>query len=261
LVRAGSKYRQVSSDLQSYLKSNHAWATGDVKDYGVIGRGKLNCPSEVVVVDDGSTDGTVAVAEKRGVRVVKLCRNLGIGGAVQTGLRLAHRERFERAVQIDGDGQHPPSEIVRLLEHMRAGSPPDIVVGSRRLELRGYQSPPARRLGQIWLRLWLYLVCRLKVTDPTSGFRLYGPRALALFQQTYAYDFPEPESLAVASAGGLRIVEQPSQWAFVSGRMSGWPWAPTTAKPRPGPTALGPCRRHRGRMAPRPRTRLGVPCG
>jgi hypothetical protein len=91
---------------------------------------------------------------------------------------------------------------------MHLASPPDIVVGSRRLELRGYQSTPARRLGQSWLRLWLYLVCRLRVTDPTSGFRLYGPRALALFQQTYAYDFPEPESLAVARAGGLRIVEQ-----------------------------------------------------
>ena len=104
--------------------------------------------------------------------------------------------------------QHPPSEIIRLLEHMHLGSPPDIVVGSRRLELRGYQSTRARRLGQIWLRLWLYLVCRLRVTDPTSGFRLYGPKALALFQQTYPYDFPEPESLAVASAGVLRIVEQ-----------------------------------------------------
>jgi hypothetical protein len=168
----------------------------------------LPCSSEVVVVDDGSTDNTAVVTEKRGVRVVRLCRNLGIGGAVQTGLRMAYREGFDCAVQVDGDGQHPPSEIVRLLDHLRQASPPDIVVGSRRLELRGYQSTPARRLGQLWLRLWLYLICRLRITDPTSGFRLYGPRALALFQQTYAYDFPEPESLAVACAGGLRVVEQ-----------------------------------------------------
>lgn len=161
----------------------------------------LPCSSEVVVVDDGSTDNTAVVTEKRGVRVVRLCRNLGIGGAVQTGLRMAYREGFDCAVQVDGDGQHPPSEIVRLLDHLRQASPPDIVVGSRRLELRGYQSTPARRLGQLWLRLWLYLICRLRITDPTSGFRLYGPRALALFQQTYAYDFPEPESLAVACAG------------------------------------------------------------
>jgi glycosyltransferase involved in cell wall biosynthesis len=171
-------------------------------------RAELPCVCEVVVVDDGSTDSTVGVAEKGGVRVVRLCRNLGIGGAVQTGLRLAFRENFDYAVQVDGDGQHPPSEIARLLDRSRAGPVPDIVVGSRRLEPRGYQSTPARRLGQLWLRLWLYLVCRLRVTDPTSGFRLYGPRALALFQQTYAYDFPEPESLAVACAGGLRIVEQ-----------------------------------------------------
>jgi len=171
-------------------------------------RAELPCACEVVVVDDGSTDSTVGVAEKSGVRVVRLCRNLGIGGAVQTGLRLAYREGFDYAVQVDGDGQHPPSEIARLLDRLRVLPPPDMVVGSRRLELRGYQSTPARRLGQLWLRVWLYLVCRLRVTDPTSGFRLYGPKALALFQQTYAYDFPEPESLAVACAGGLRVVEQ-----------------------------------------------------
>ncbi len=69
----------------------------------------LPCSSEVVVVDDGSTDNTAVVTEKRGVRVVRLCRNLGIGGAVQTGLRMAYREGFDCAVQVDGDGQHPPS--------------------------------------------------------------------------------------------------------------------------------------------------------
>jgi glycosyltransferase involved in cell wall biosynthesis len=169
----------------------------------------LPCSSEVVVVDDGSTDATVQVAAERGVRVVCLCRNLGIGGAVQTGLRLAYREGFDCAVQVDGDGQHPPSEIHRLVARLSQPDLPDIVVGSRRLEQRGYQSTPARRLGQNWLRLWLRAVCGLRVTDPTSGFRLYGARALALFQRVYPYDFPEPESLAVARARGLRLVDQP----------------------------------------------------
>jgi glycosyltransferase involved in cell wall biosynthesis len=166
---------------------------------------------EVVVIDDGSTDGTAAVAAGRGARVVRLCRNLGIGGAVQTGLRIAYREGFDCAVQVDGDHQHPPDEIARLVARLAGGVPPapDIVVGSRRLAPKGYQSTGVRRLGQDWLRWWLRLVCRLKVTDPTSGFRAYGPRALALFQQSYPYDFPEPEALAVACARGLVIVEEP----------------------------------------------------
>jgi len=169
----------------------------------------LPCDVDVVVVDDDSTDATAAIAEAKGVRVLKLCRNLGIGGAVQAGLRLAHREAFDFAVQIDGDGQHPPHEIARLLARTREAEVPDLVVGSRRLELRGHQTTSARLAGQAWLRFWLRLICRLRVTDPTSGFRLYGPRALHIFQDTYPYDFPEPEALAVASAVRLRVVEEP----------------------------------------------------
>ena len=169
----------------------------------------LPCDVDVVVVDDDSTDATAAIAEAKGVRVLKLCRNLGIGGAVQAGLRLAHREAFDFAVQIDGDGQHPPHEIARLLARTKEAEVPDLVVGSRRLELRGHQTTSARLAGQAWLRFWLRLICRLRVTDPTSGFRLYGPRALHIFQDTYPYDFPEPEALAVASAVRLRVVEEP----------------------------------------------------
>ena len=164
-----------------------------------------------LVVDDGSTDRTAEVARAGGARVLRLCRNLGIGGAVQSGLRLAHREGFDFAVQVDGDGQHPPSELQRLIETARATPAPDLVVGTRYAAdgTNNFRSTALRRLGSWWLRVLLRIVTRLRVTDPTSGFRLYGPRALRLFDETYPYDFPEPESLAVARAARLSVVEVP----------------------------------------------------
>jgi glycosyltransferase involved in cell wall biosynthesis len=170
---------------------------------------ELGVALETVVVDDGSSDRTADVARAGGARLLVLCRNLGIGGAVQSGLRLAYREGFDFAAQIDGDGQHPPGELGRLLAPIRAPGAPDLIVGTRyREHASGFRSTPLRRLGSAWLRLVLRLV-GVRVTDPTSGFRIYGPRALALFDETYPYDFPEPESLAVARAAGLAIAEVP----------------------------------------------------
>jgi glycosyltransferase involved in cell wall biosynthesis len=160
---------------------------------------------ETVVVDDGSADRTSEVAHDGGARVLELCGNLGIGGAVQSGLRLAAREHFDFAVQIDGDGQHPPSELARLLD----GATADLIVGTRYRDKANFRSTLLRRLGSGWLKLVLRVIARVKVSDPTSGFRAYGPRALRLFDETYPYDYPEPESLAVARASGLTISEVP----------------------------------------------------
>jgi glycosyltransferase involved in cell wall biosynthesis len=170
---------------------------------------KLDAQVEAVVVDDGSRDRTTEVARAHGARVLRLCGNLGIGGAVQSGLRLARREGFDCAVQIDGDGQHPPAELARLLESVRNGDKPDLVVGTRYRDKDNFRSTVLRRLGSWWLRTLLRVVARVRVSDPTSGFRLYNRRALELFDETYPYDFPEPESLALARRSGLRISEQP----------------------------------------------------
>lgn len=162
-----------------------------------------------VVVDDGSTDRTTTVAHAGGARVLRLCRNLGIGGAVQSGLRLAHREDFDAAVQMDGDGQHPPAELGRLLAAAREHDAPDVIVGTRYRDKSNFRSTPMRRLGSWWLRMLLRVLAGLELSDPTSGFRVYGPRALRLFDETYPYDFPEPESLAVARVAGLTVSEVP----------------------------------------------------
>lgn len=164
--------------------------------------------SQLLVVDDGSGDRTLEVAARAGARAVRLCRNLGIGGAVQTGLRIAAREGFDLAVQIDGDGQHPPSEVAKLLATQSQPSPPDLVVGTRFAASGGFRSTPMRRFGAWWLRI-LLRVLGVKTSDPTSGFRLYARRALDLFSQTYPYDYPEPEALAMARAAGLTIAEVP----------------------------------------------------
>ncbi len=172
---------------------------------------ELGLEIETVVVDDGSRDRTADVARAGGARLLQLCRNLGIGGAVQAGLRLAHRERFDYAVQIDGDGQHIPTELARLLEIARGAPTPDLIVGTRYRDKDkdNFRSTFLRRLGSAWLRGLLRIVTRQSLSDPTSGFRLYGPRALALFSDTYPYDFPEPESLAIARAAGLALAEIP----------------------------------------------------
>ena len=164
---------------------------------------------ETVVVDDGSTDRTAEIARAGGARVLRLCGNLGIGGAVQSGLRLAHRERFDFAAQVDGDGQHPPHELAKLVAAGKLAPAPDLVVGTRYTDKNNFRSTPLRRLGSWWLRVLLRIVTRQRLTDPTSGFRLYGVRALRKFDETYPYDFPEPESLAIARAAHFRITEVP----------------------------------------------------
>jgi glycosyltransferase involved in cell wall biosynthesis len=166
----------------------------------------------VLVVDDGSSDDTTERAILAGAHVITLPINLGIGGAMQTGYRYALRHGFDVAVQVDGDAQHRPQEVSRLLAPLVAGAA-DIVVGSRWIGRGSYRATTQRRIGMRLLAALVRWRTHTTVTDTTSGFRAIGPPALELFARDYPTDFPEVESLVVAARHGLRVQEVGVQMA------------------------------------------------
>ncbi|MFN2470670.1 MAG: glycosyltransferase family 2 protein [Gaiellaceae bacterium] len=175
---------------------------------------------DVVVIDDGSHDATAHVASEAGAHVVRLPFNVGIGGAVQTGHQFARDHGFDIAVQVDGDGQHDPREIPRLLAPILVGEA-DMVVGTRFAGGDGYRSSLARRIGIRILARIVSLIVRQRVTDPTSGFRAVNRRTLELFAGDYPHDYPEAEGTVLVHRHRLRIVEVPvSMRARAEGRSS-----------------------------------------
>ncbi|MDP9308726.1 MAG: glycosyltransferase family 2 protein [Actinomycetota bacterium] len=165
---------------------------------------------DVLVIDDGSTDRTAAVAEAAGARVVQLPYNLGIGGAVQTGLQYARDHDFDVAVQVDGDAQHDPAEIPKILAPIIEGDA-DLVVGSRFLGEGEYEPPVTRLLGIRFLARVVSLLVRQRVTDTTSGFRASNRRAISLFASDYPHDYPEVEAMVLVFRHRLKLVEVPVQ--------------------------------------------------
>jgi glycosyltransferase involved in cell wall biosynthesis len=164
---------------------------------------------DVVVIDDGSTDRTAAVAAESGAQVLSLPFNLGIGGAVQTGLKYARDHDFDISVQIDADGQHDPGEITKLLAPLVAGEA-DVVVGSRFLGEKSYKAPMLRRIGiRIFARI-VSAVVGQPLTDTSSSFRAFGRRAISYFARDYPHGFVETvEATVIAARCGLRLKEVP----------------------------------------------------
>lgn len=163
---------------------------------------------DYVVVNDGSKDNTLKLCRENGINVLDLPQNLGIGGAVQAGHKYAQHYGYDIDVQVDGDGQHDPSYIPQLVKMIEDGA--DLAIGSRFVEeTDGFQSTWLRRVGITWLSGLLKLLTGKIVTDPTSGFRASGRRAIELFCENYPMDYPEPESIALALENGLSLSETP----------------------------------------------------
>ena len=160
----------------------------------------------IAVVNDCSTDNTLAVIRKFNVIVLNLPVNLGIGGAVQTGYRYAFINGYDLAVQMDGDGQHPPAELSKLLLQYEK-TQANVIIGSRFILKEGFQSSLLRRSGIAYFHRLNQLFTGKRIFDITSGFRLFDKKAISTAAERYPDEYPEPESLVTFAKAGLKIEE------------------------------------------------------
>ena len=170
---------------------------------------RLHPKFPILVINDGSTDSTSKEAADAGAEVVDLPYNLGIGGAVQTGYKIACEDGYDIAVQIDGDAQHDPAYLMDILKPVMSGEL-DLCIGSRFLNTRSeFKSTFSRRVGIGFFSLLLKTLTGIHLTDPTSGFRATSKTLIKSFARYYPVDFPEPEAIQVAKRLGARIGEVP----------------------------------------------------
>jgi glycosyltransferase involved in cell wall biosynthesis len=164
---------------------------------------------KVIVVDDGSTDKTARIVERAGVNVVKHNKNLGYGATLKTCFQTALKENAEILVILDGDGQHNPDDIPKLIEPIKSGKA-DIVIGSRFLQKESKDLiPKHRQFGIKVLTLATNIGTEIKIKDAQSGFRAYSRNAIEKIGFSDAGMGASAEILMDAASKGLRIIEVP----------------------------------------------------
>ena len=167
--------------------------------------------ADIVVIDDCSTDNTVQVARDAGATVVCIPCNLGIGGAVQTGFKFAREHNYDVVIRLDGDGQHDPRDIPKILEALKSTGA-EMVIGSRFLDGAGEQAGLLRSVGIRFFRLVLRPILGRPVRDPTSGFVGVNRAALEVFSRSFPLEYPEIEALVVLQRRAFRFHEVPCRF-------------------------------------------------
>jgi glycosyltransferase involved in cell wall biosynthesis len=169
--------------------------------------------ADVLVVDDGSTDGTADVARRHGAEVLSLDSNRGLPIGIASGYRWALEHGYSYCGRVDADGQHPAGELARLLALVREDVC-DVAVGSRFVSGEGYEPyrylpSPTRRLGTALLRRGMRLALRRPFADATSGLYAVNAAALPLLAEPFRTEAPEVEALLRLGDAGLRVDEVP----------------------------------------------------
>jgi len=164
----------------------------------------------IIVINDYSEDETSKIAKKvNNVVVIDLPKNLGIGGAVQTGFIYSLRNNYDYTIQLDGDGQHDPNEIKTILEPL-INNKADVVIGSGFCSKKGsFRSSFVRRTGIRIISLFTFLLIRQRILDCTSGFRAFNKKSIEFLSQNYPVDYPEPESIILLGKHNYKIIEVP----------------------------------------------------
>jgi len=173
---------------------------------------KETCPGfDCLVVNDGSTDRTAAVARGSGARVVTLPCNLGYGSAIKTGLLYADRNGYDLAVLLDADGQHDSVSIADLVRPIAEGRA-DVVLGNRYgAEDRGRNGSWLQRAGHGYLSALLRLLTGQHISDPMSGFQAISRRAFWFYvSRNFPEDYPDANVLLMLYRAGIRFVEVPA---------------------------------------------------
>ena len=125
-----------------------------------------------------------------------------------TGYRYAYEQGYDVAVQVDGDGQHDPKFLEKMAVYLQENGV-DMVIGSRFIEKKGFQSSAARRIGISFFSILIKILTGKKITDPTSGLRMVGRNVMDIFSKDYPRDYPEPESVVAILRRNLKVKEIP----------------------------------------------------
>jgi len=176
--------------------------------------------SDIIVISDGSTDGTAEEARALGAKVLELPFNLGYGAALQTGFKYALERGYRYAVQMDADGQHDPSAIQALIEPVLKGDA-DMTLGSRFLGGGDYKAPFARRVGMALFSVIVRVITGRKVTDPTSGFQAMNKRVMKFYaSDAYPVDYPDADVIIMLHRRGFTFREIPVTMKRLHGKVS-----------------------------------------
>lgn len=165
--------------------------------------------ADIVVINDGSCDDTVDVAQRTGALVVSHPFNMGYGITIQTGYKYASNMGYDYLLQIDGDGQHDPVNIPSLLESVMNGTA-DLALGSRFLNAESYTPPLVRRAGMFFFGSLLSLLIGKTISDPTSGYQAMNRSVIAfLARDSFPCDYPDADVLLMLGLNGFKVNEVP----------------------------------------------------